>query len=114
MASTGVEFERPYPVTELTTERSARCSTCGPESPPKPAAELVAVLHRVARNKDGVWRVYCAEHRARAKEFNAPPPPPVRKAPAREPVATPRIICPGCFLEAPPTRWCDNCEIRIP
>ena len=57
-----MDYERPYPMTEVDPRTEIYCSRCGVNSKPKPAEQLTVIRHHHARQKDGHLMWYCREH----------------------------------------------------
>jgi hypothetical protein len=100
-----VEYERPYPMTEVDERTEACCSRCGLNSRPKPAAEITVIRHRHAGHKNGQWMCYCREHVPDMEWVEGG---------SRERVRGIGPTCPRCWVTVPAaSRWCDNCDRSI-
>ena len=53
-----MDYERPYPMTEVDPRTEIYCSRCGINSKWKPAEKLTVTRHHHARHKDGHWMWY--------------------------------------------------------
>ena len=62
-----MDYERPYPMTEVDPRTELYCSRCGINSKWKPAEQLTVIRHHHARHKDGHWMWYCREHMPEAE-----------------------------------------------
>lgn len=117
----GIAFDTPLILADILPGDDTRCSVCGGASALRPRTELWAVKHRHPKNHDGYVRFYCVEH---LPVITAPRPAaveaPRRRAPRaaggtsapRRPVqsdATPRAMCPECFVEVSATGECGMC-----
>ena len=100
-----MDYERPYPMTEVDPRTEIYCSRCGINSKWKPAEQLTVIRHHHARHKDGHWMWSCREHMPEAEWVEGGSQAGVRGI---------GPTCPRCWVTVPAaSRWCDNCDRSI-
>ena len=100
-----MDYERPYPMTEVDPRTEIYCSRCGINSKWKPAEQLTVIRHHQPRHKDGHWMWYCREHMPEAEWVEGGSQAGVRGI---------GPTCPRCWVTVPAvSRWCDNCDRSI-
>lgn len=103
-----IDFETPYVLSESFPDRVdapgelRRCSQCGGSSQPLPASELTVIKHHVGGQPLGHLRLYCRDHLAATKEWDA------SGGPGRSGPTGP--MCLSCFVTVPlGTGICETC-----
>lgn len=95
-----LEYEKPYPMAEISERTEAHCSVCGRGSRPRAESELTVIKHRHNTHQRGHSRIYCRDHLP-VNEWGS--------GTGAGRLKTMGSVCETCWMAVPLSGICDNC-----